>query len=141
MNCRGATSACITTPAAVIERGTTGRQRTIVGTVANLAAEARAADVRSPAVVVVGSTVTLRDQIAWFESRPLLGRRILVTRARSQAGQLAELLEEQGAEVVVFPTIAIAPTPSTGYPVVIRRQSPATPPLYERQSPPLADPA
>ena len=100
-----------TTPAAVIERGTTGRQRTIVGTVANLAAEARAADVRSPAVVVVGSTVTLRDQIAWFESRPLLGRRILVTRARSQAGQLAELLEEQGAEVVVFPTIAIAPTP------------------------------
>lgn len=99
------------TPAAVIERGTTGRQRTLVGTMASLPAAARAAGVQAPAVVVVGRAVSLREQIAWFESRPLFGRRILVTRARAQAGHLAALLEEQGAQVMVFPTIAIASAP------------------------------
>jgi uroporphyrinogen III methyltransferase / synthase len=99
------------TPAAVVERGTTGRQRTIVATVATLADRATEATVRSPAVVVVGPTVRLREQITWFEARPLLGRRVLVTRPRAQASALAARLEDLGAEVVVFPTIAIGPAP------------------------------
>jgi uroporphyrinogen III methyltransferase/synthase len=102
------------TPAAVIERGTTGRQRTIVATVATIAGAAHAAGVRSPAVVVVGATVTLRDRIAWFEARPLVGRRILVTRPRAQAGEVATALEDLGAEVELFPTIEIAPAPDAG---------------------------
>jgi uroporphyrinogen III methyltransferase / synthase len=99
------------TPAAVIERGTTGRQRTFTGTATTLARDAEAAGLRAPAVLVVGSVVGLRQRMRWFESRPLFGRRVVVTRARAQAGPLADLLEAQGAEVVLFPTIVIAPAP------------------------------
>jgi uroporphyrinogen III methyltransferase/synthase len=99
------------TPAAVVERGTTGRQRTVVAVIAELADRAAEAGVRSPAVVVVGPTVRMREQVAWFETRPLLGRRVLVTRPRPQASGLAARLEDLGAEVVVFPTIAIGPPP------------------------------
>jgi uroporphyrinogen III methyltransferase/synthase len=99
------------TPAAVIERGTLGSQRTIVATIATIAAEAAAAGVRSPAVVVVGATVGLREHVAWFERRPLLGRRVVVTRPRVQAGELAARLEELGAEVELVPTIEIGPPP------------------------------
>lgn len=99
------------TPAAVVERGTLGTQRTVTGTAATLAVTARAAGIRPPATLVVGSVVSLREQLAWVEGRPLLGRRIVVTRAREQAHDLARLLEAEGAEVVVFPTIALAPAP------------------------------
>jgi uroporphyrinogen III methyltransferase/synthase len=97
------------TPAAVVQHGTTGRQATVVGTVATLAEQARA--VTPPAVIVVGRVVALRERLRWFEDRPLFGRRVVVTRPRGQAATLAEALEEQGADVVAFPTIAIAPPP------------------------------
>ena len=99
------------TPAAAIERGTTGAQRTIVATIGTLGTRAEAEVVRAPAVVVVGATVALRERIAWFEARPLLGRRVVVTRPRAQAGELAAALEDAGAEVLLFPTIALAPPP------------------------------
>jgi uroporphyrinogen III methyltransferase/synthase len=99
------------TPAAVIERGTTGAQRTIVATIGTVGARAQAEAIRAPSVVVVGATVALRERIAWFEARPLLGRRVVVTRPRQQAGELAAALEDAGAEVVLFPTIAIVPAP------------------------------
>jgi uroporphyrinogen III methyltransferase/synthase len=101
-----------TTPAAVVARGTTGRQRTVVATVGTLAA--RAAGLDAPAVIVVGDVVALRERVAWFERRPLLGRRVVVTRPRAQAGPLAERLEEEGAEVILFPTIALVPPPDPG---------------------------
>jgi uroporphyrinogen III methyltransferase/synthase len=97
------------TPAALIQRGTLGSQRTVSGTVATLAARAREAEIGPPAVCVVGTVVALRDQLGWFEERPLFGRRVVVTRPREQAGELASRLEDLGAEVVLFPTIAIAP--------------------------------
>ncbi len=97
------------TPAAAVTAGTTGRQRTVVATAATLAAAVEAAGLRSPGVIVVGSVVGLRERARWFESRPLFGRRIVITRARAQAGTLAALLEERGAEVIAFPTIAIVP--------------------------------
>jgi len=97
------------TPAAIIERGTLGSQRTIVGTVATLVEEARAASVVPPAVCVVGTVVGLRDRVRWFEDRPLFGRRVVVTRPREQAAELSRVLEEAGAEVLSFPTITIAP--------------------------------
>lgn len=97
------------TPAAVIEWATYPRQRTVTGTLANLAASARAAAIESPALVIVGEVVSLRDRLAWFESRPLHGKRILVTRSRGQASRFAGELEALGAEVMEFPTIRIAP--------------------------------
>ena len=97
------------TPAAAIRWGTTGRQATVVATAGTLAAAVRDAGLEAPAVVIVGRVVGLRERIAWFEARPLFGRRIVVTRARGQAGVFADLLEERGAEVVAFPTIAIVP--------------------------------
>src|SRR5439155_1130636 len=81
----------------------------VVATAGTLAARVRAAGLEAPGVVVVGSVVTLRERIAWFEERPLFGRRIVVTRPRAQAGALAAQLEAKGAEVIPFPTIAIAP--------------------------------
>jgi uroporphyrinogen III methyltransferase/synthase len=97
------------TPAAAIQSGTTGRQATVVATAATLAAEVDAAGLGAPGVLVVGSVVGLRERVCWLEARPLFGRRVVVTRPRAQAGALADVLEELGAEVVAFPTIAIAP--------------------------------
>jgi uroporphyrinogen III methyltransferase/synthase len=97
------------TPAAAIQWGTTGLQATVVGTVATLAAGVQSAGLGAPGVVVVGAVVGLRDRLQWFETRPLFGRRIVVTRPRAQAAGLAEPLEDAGAEVVLFPTIALAP--------------------------------
>jgi uroporphyrinogen III methyltransferase / synthase len=97
------------TPAALVQRGTLGSQRTVEGTAATLAARVRDAGIVPPAVLVVGTVVSLRAQVRWFEERPLFGRRVVVTRPREQAGELARALEDAGAEVVLFPTIAIVP--------------------------------
>ncbi len=97
------------TPAALVQRGTLGRQRTVEGTAATLAALVRDAGIVPPAVLVVGTVVSLRAQVRWVEERPLFGRRVVVTRPREQAGELARTLEDAGAEVVSFPTIALAP--------------------------------
>ncbi len=98
-----------TTPAAVIEWGTYPRQRTVVGTLADIAARCQAEEVHAPSIVVVGDVVSLHERISWFESRPLFGRRIVVTRARAQAGELVKQLRELGADVFEFPTIQIEP--------------------------------
>lgn len=95
-------------PAAVVLRATTAGQRTVGGTLATVADAARAG-VGGPALLVAGEAVRLRAALAWSERRPLAGRRIVVTRARTQAGDFAAALEELGAEVVPFPTIRIAP--------------------------------
>jgi len=100
------------TPAAVIQHGTLARQRTAVATLGTIVEAAR--ELGSPAVLVVGPTVALRERLAWLERRPLFGRRVLVTRARHQAPETCRLLEELGAETVVMPTIAIRPPADPG---------------------------
>ena len=102
------------TPAAVVQWGTTGGQATVTATAATIAERARAACLGPPGVVIIGSVVDLREHVRWFERRPLFGRRVVVTRPRAQAGGLADLLEDQGAEVIPFPTIAIVPAPEPG---------------------------
>ncbi|MCX7868850.1 MAG: uroporphyrinogen-III synthase, partial [Terrimicrobiaceae bacterium] len=99
------------TPAALIEWGTTPRQRTVEGTLADLPARARAANFRAPCVAVFGSVVGLRNRLAWFETAPLFGKRVAVTRARSQAGELVRRLRELGADAFEMPTIRIEPAP------------------------------
>jgi len=97
------------TPAALIRWGTRGIMKTLVATLATIADEAEAAGLRAPAVLVVGSVVELRARIEWFERRPLFGRRVIVTRASHQAGELIHMLASQGADAVAFPCLAIAP--------------------------------
>lgn len=97
-------------PVAVISKATTPQQRTVTGTLENI--EKRAAGIATPALIVVGGVVQLHDAINWFESKPLFGKRVVVTRAREQASDLKRRLEEAGAEVVEFPMIEIAPPSS-----------------------------
>jgi uroporphyrinogen III methyltransferase/synthase len=100
------------TPAAVMHWGTKPEQETVVGTLEQIVALTQKRGLGPPAVLVVGEVVRLREQLNWFERRPLFGKRILVTRTREQAGRFAELLEGQGAEVVEVPLIEIAPPES-----------------------------
>jgi uroporphyrinogen III methyltransferase/synthase len=102
------------TPAAVIEWGTWPAQRTVTGTVRTIARRAQAAGLRAPAVLVIGEVVSLRKRLQWFETKPLFGRRILVTRAPDKAGSLADQLEALGAEVEQLPAIELAPVKANG---------------------------
>src|SRR5262245_46367071 len=96
------------TPAAVIERGSTARQRTIRATLATLVEVVRREQVQAPALVVLGEVVPLRDELQWFENRPLFGKRVLVTRPRHLAGEMVAALADLGAEAVVLPVVEIA---------------------------------
>jgi len=95
------------TPAAVIAHGTLPTQRTVTGTLADISKRVADASVEAPAVVVVGEATGMRDELAWFEKRPLFGRTIVATRPRAQAQELAETLRELGAEVILAPTLRI----------------------------------
>jgi uroporphyrinogen III methyltransferase/synthase len=100
------------TPAALVRWGTTTRQQTVTGTLENIEARAQAAGIKAPAIIVIGDVVTLRDTLKWFENRPLLGKRIVVTRARAQASDLIGRLSALGAECLQCPTIKVAPPDS-----------------------------
>ena len=97
------------TPVALIRWGTRASQRTVVGTLADIIDKARAAKLEPPTVIVVGEVVRLREQLNWFERRPLFGKRVLMTRAKEQAGELAALLSAAGAEPLDGATIQIVP--------------------------------
>jgi uroporphyrinogen III methyltransferase/synthase len=97
------------TPVALVRWGTTPRQLTVSGTLANIEKRVKAAALTAPAIIVVGHVVNLRKTMKWFENRPLLGRRIVVTRAREQASELVDRLLDLGAECIECPTIKIFP--------------------------------
>ena len=96
-------------PVAVVERGTLPGQRTLLATLADVAARAAEEKIRAPAITLVGEVARLREQLAWLESRPLHGRTVAVTRARAQASALAARLRALGAAVVEAPAIRIEP--------------------------------
>ena len=100
------------TPVAVIRWGTTPEQQTVIGTLQNIAEKVAQANLKPPAITVVGEVVRLREELNWFEARPLFGRRIVVTRAREQASEFKSILTDLGAHCLEFPTIAIEPPPS-----------------------------
>ena len=100
------------TPAALIRRGTTPDQETLTGTLADIARKAAERRFAPPAILVVGGVVGLRETMNWFETKPLFGRGIVVTRPEAQAEGLAELLSARGARVIPFPVIRIAPPES-----------------------------
>jgi uroporphyrinogen III methyltransferase/synthase len=96
-----------TTPAAVIEQGSTGEQRTVSAGLAELPEAVRSAGLKSPTIIVIGTVAALRSELAWFEKRPLFGKQVLVTRPREQAASLVRRLDELGAVVHVQPMVAI----------------------------------
>ncbi len=97
------------TPAAAIQWGSTPRQRTVRAGLADLAMACEKAKLRPPGVLIIGRVAALADSIGWYESLPLFGRRIVVTRPRRQAKKFAERLAELGADVIAYPTVEIAP--------------------------------
>jgi uroporphyrinogen III methyltransferase/synthase len=97
------------TPVAIVQEGTEARQKTVTGTLADIVEKAREADIKPPAVTIVGEVVRLREKLRWFDTKPLFGKRILVTRSREQASALSERLRELGAEPLEYPSIEIAP--------------------------------
>jgi len=99
-------------PVAVISKATTREQRTVTGTLATIERIVNEAEIPTPALIVVGEVVKMHDVINWFETKPLFGKRVVVTRAREQASELKKMLEESGAQVLQFPTIEIAPPDS-----------------------------
>ncbi|HEY3114285.1 MAG TPA: uroporphyrinogen-III C-methyltransferase [Gemmatimonadaceae bacterium] len=95
-------------PAAAIQWGTHPKQRTVVATLETLPAKAAEQNLSAPVITVIGWSVVLRDELNWFERRPLFGRRIAVTRAAQQAAELSERLRELGADVIEMPATQIA---------------------------------
>jgi len=103
------------TPVACVQWGTLPEQRTVTGTLQDIATRVAKANLKPPAIIVVGDVVALREKgLDWYERRPLFGRRVVVTRARAQAGELSAELERLGAEVHEFPTIEISPPEDYG---------------------------
>lgn len=98
-------------PAAAIERGATPRQRVVTATLGTIAEVVEREGIRPPALIVIGDVVRHHEKLAWFEERPLFGRKVVVTRARKQAGRLAAMLRGQGAEVIEMPVIEIEQLP------------------------------
>jgi uroporphyrinogen III methyltransferase/synthase len=97
------------TPAAVLQWGTHPHQRTLSATLDSLCDAVAREGLSAPVITIIGAVVALRDEIAWFDRRPLFGRRIVVTRARSQAASLSERLAAAGATVIEMPAIRIEP--------------------------------
>ncbi len=96
-------------PAALVQWGTTPRQNTVTGPISEIVERGVEAGISAPVALVVGEVTGLREALAWFDNRPLFGKRVIVTRARSQASRLVAQLEDLGAEVLEFPTIEIVP--------------------------------
>jgi len=96
-------------PVALVRCATTGQQETLTGSLSDIAQKAVASDFKAPAVVVFGEVVALRDNLNWYEKRPLLGKRIVVTRTRKQSSVLSNKLRALGAHVIELPTIRIEP--------------------------------
>ena len=97
------------TPAAVISRGTTPAQRTVCGSLAEIAEKARTAGLHAPSMIIIGECVCQRDLIAWFEKKPLFGKRILVARPVVQSASVVARLLELGAQPILAPTIDVLP--------------------------------
>ncbi len=97
------------TPVALVRWGTTPQQQTVTGTLETIVERVREAKLKSPSIIIIGHVVSLRDELAWFDNRPLFGKRIVITRARTQASNLVSQLSKLGAACIEIPTIEISP--------------------------------
>jgi len=95
------------TPTAIVQWGTTPRQKSLVSTLSDISQLANERGIRAPAVIVVGGVASLSRKLAWFECKPLFGKNILITRTREQSVKLTAKIRELGGQPILFPTIAI----------------------------------
>ena len=102
-----------TTPVAVVQWASLPRQRTVTGTVADISARVEQAGLSMPALILVGEVTRLRRSLRWFDTRPLFGKRVLVTRSSHQGGPTAAALRDAGAEPVLVPMLRFGPPAST----------------------------
>lgn len=91
------------TPCGVIENGTLPKQRTITGRIDSIAQEFKAMDFHAPAIIMIGSTVAMRAQLSWFESKPLFAKRIVVSANKTQLVDLREMVYDMGGEILSLP--------------------------------------
>jgi len=98
-----------TEPVALIEWGTTSQQKTLIGNLGNIVDIAQKDNLTPPAIIVVGEVVSMREKLAWFEKKPLSGKRVVITRPRHQSESMAKLVTALGGEPFLFPTIEIIP--------------------------------
>ena len=96
-------------PAAVVEKGTTPAQRSILATLSTLPDVATKQQVKSPAIIIVGRVCTLSQKFDWFDKLPLKGKSVIVTRPKERAGTLSDRLRALGADVTEFPCIETIP--------------------------------
>jgi len=94
-------------PVGVVTWGTRPEQRVVTAPLSRIAEEVDAADLKPPAIIIMGGVVSLRDKLRWFDNQPLFGKKIVVTRTREQASKLTGKLVAMGARVIEFPTIEI----------------------------------
>ena len=111
------------TPVAVISNGTRPSQKTVVGTLKNIVELVAKSRLKPPAIIVIGEVVAMREKLNWFESRPLFGKRVLVTRARHQASAMSRLLAERGAIPVELPVIEVTSSDSSKLDDAVHRLS------------------
>jgi uroporphyrinogen III methyltransferase/synthase len=100
------------TPTAMVRRGTHPDQRTVISTLGTIAEDAAEAGIGPPAITIIGNVVSYRENLRWFDKKPLFGKTVIVTRTRRQASDLSRRLSELGAHVIESPTIAIEPAKS-----------------------------
>ena len=99
------------TPVAVVQWASLPRQKTVVGTLSDIAERVQAENLERPAITIVGEVVTLREHLRWFDTQPLFSKRVLITRPMHQAGVLAQRLRDEGAEPVAIPSIRLEDPP------------------------------
>ncbi len=97
------------TPVALVRWGTLTKQVSCTGTLDDIVKKADKLGIMPPVVTIVGDVVRMHATLNWFETKPLFGKRVLVTRAEAQAGEFAKLLEKNGAEPMNLPTIKTVP--------------------------------
>ena len=98
------------TPVALVRCGTRAEQKTVTGTLKDIVSKVKS--IQPPAILIVGEVVKLREKLNWFETNPLFGKRIIITRTREQAAEFSDLLRVQGADPIELPTIDVVPPDS-----------------------------
>lgn len=111
-------------PAAIIERGTTARQRKVITTVGNLSSDAAINEIRNPAVIIIGKVCSLSKNFEWVSHRPLYGKRVVITRPEKLASVLSQKIRDLGGEAVEFPCIQTKTIPdNTAFDAALERIS------------------
>lgn len=102
------------TPAAFVRWGTRPYQETYTTTLGEAAEAVKKYGIKPPSVFIVGNVVNLREQLRWYDNKPLFGKHVVITRSRTQASRLTEVLEDLGAFCTEIPSIKIE-SPDDGW--------------------------